>query len=177
MALVGEELEEGDEICGAVVSLRSKVDRIQVWTRGKDDVEKLNGIGKRLVKLLDVSEADNIGLEFQVCFLLPLSLFFFCLRIFSIRILSSSTAKIDPLRTDSSLSNPYRLLPSAPRFKVTHRVPKALRVDMPPHVLSGAPNRLLRPRLLPLVGSARGWVLVARCGRLLVRSERNNVQE
>ncbi len=62
----GEELEENDEICGAVVSLRSKVDRIQVWTRSKDDVEKLNGIGKRLVKLLDVSEVDNIGLEFQV---------------------------------------------------------------------------------------------------------------
>jgi hypothetical protein len=67
MALVGEELEEGhDLICGAVVSLRSKVDRIQVWTRSKDDVEKLNGIGKKLVKLLDVSEADGIGLEFQV---------------------------------------------------------------------------------------------------------------
>ncbi|KAJ6543967.1 translation initiation factor eIF 4e-like domain-containing protein [Mycena capillaripes] len=66
MALVGEELEDGlDLICGAVVSLRSKVDRIQVWTRGKDDVEKLNGIGKKLVKLLDVSEADGIGLEFQ----------------------------------------------------------------------------------------------------------------
>ncbi|KAF8878690.1 translation initiation factor eIF 4e-like domain-containing protein [Gymnopilus junonius] len=65
MALVGEELEENDEICGAVVSLRTKVDRIQLWTRSKDDVEKLNGIGKRLIKLLDVSEADNIGLEFQ----------------------------------------------------------------------------------------------------------------
>ncbi|KAF8067700.1 translation initiation factor eIF 4e-like domain-containing protein [Lyophyllum atratum] len=65
MALVGEELEEGDEICGAVVSLRSKVDRIQVWTRSKDEVEKLNAIGKKLIKLLDVSEADGIGLEFQ----------------------------------------------------------------------------------------------------------------
>ncbi|KAL0957901.1 hypothetical protein HGRIS_000082 [Hohenbuehelia grisea] len=66
MALVGEELEEGgDEICGAVVSLRSKVDRIQVWTRGKDDIEKLNSIGKKLAKLLDVGEADGIGLEFQ----------------------------------------------------------------------------------------------------------------
>ncbi|KAF8156591.1 translation initiation factor eIF 4e-like domain-containing protein [Crassisporium funariophilum] len=64
MALVGEELEDGDEICGAVVSLRTKVDRIQVWTRGKEDVDKLNGIGKKLVKLLDVSEADQIGLEF-----------------------------------------------------------------------------------------------------------------
>lgn len=65
-ALVGEELEDDDEICGAVVSLRTKVDRIQLWTRGKDDVEKLNALGKRLVKLLDVSESDNIGLEFQV---------------------------------------------------------------------------------------------------------------
>jgi translation initiation factor 4E len=71
MALVGEELEDGDEICGAVVSLRSKVDRIQVWTRSKDDVEKLNGIGRKLIKLLDVSEADNIGLEFQVNSSLP----------------------------------------------------------------------------------------------------------
>jgi len=65
MALVGEELEDGDEICGAVVSLRTKVDRIQLWTRSKDDVDRLNGIGKKLVKLLDISEADNIGLEFQ----------------------------------------------------------------------------------------------------------------
>jgi len=65
MALVGEDLDEGDEICGAVVSLRSKVDRIQLWTRSKDDVEKINGIGRKMVKLLDVSEADSIGLEFQ----------------------------------------------------------------------------------------------------------------
>jgi len=66
MALVGEELEGGDDICGAVVSLRTKVDRIQLWTRNKDDLEKLNAIAKKLVKLLDISEADNIGLEFQV---------------------------------------------------------------------------------------------------------------
>ncbi|KAI1788075.1 translation initiation factor eIF 4e-like domain-containing protein [Ganoderma leucocontextum] len=65
MALVGEDLDEGDEICGAVVSLRSKVDRIQVWTRSKEDLEKINGIARKMVKLLDVSEADSIGLEFQ----------------------------------------------------------------------------------------------------------------
>jgi len=65
MALVGEELDDGDELCGVVVSLRAKVDRIQLWTRSKEDVEKLNGIAKKLVKLLDISEADGIGLEFQ----------------------------------------------------------------------------------------------------------------
>jgi translation initiation factor 4E len=63
---VGEELDEGDEICGVAVSLRSKLDRIQLWVRSKEDVEKVNGIGRKLVKLLDVSEADEIGLEFQV---------------------------------------------------------------------------------------------------------------
>jgi hypothetical protein len=75
MALVGEELEDGDEICGAVVSLRTRVDRIQLWTRSKDDVEKLNSIGKKMVKLLDVSEADQIGLEFQVRIFLSFCLF------------------------------------------------------------------------------------------------------
>ena len=66
MALVGEELDEGDEICGAVVSLCSEVDCIQLWTRSKEDVEKVNGMRRKFVKLLDVSEVDNIGLEFQV---------------------------------------------------------------------------------------------------------------
>ena len=64
-------LDGVDGLCGAVVSLRSKVDRIQLWTRSKDDVEKLNAIGKKLVKLLDVSEQDGIGLEFQVSFHFP----------------------------------------------------------------------------------------------------------
>jgi translation initiation factor 4E len=84
MALVGEELEDGDEICGAVVSLRSKVDRIQVWTRSKDDVERLNSIGKKLVKLLDVSEADGIGLEFQVLFIV-LSVVLLLIYIFTVQ--------------------------------------------------------------------------------------------
>lgn len=66
MALVGEEIEESDEICGAVVSLKNKIDRIQLWIRSKDDLERVNSIGRKLVKLLDVSEQDGIGLEFQV---------------------------------------------------------------------------------------------------------------
>lgn len=98
MALVGEELEEGDEICGAVVSLRSKVDRIQLWTRSKDDVERLNGIGKKLVKLLDVSEADSIGLEFQVrpwAFRRVQPLIRYLVRVFS------TIRRIGPCRTSS----------------------------------------------------------------------------
>ena len=67
MVLVGEELDEGDDICGAVVGMKSRVDRIHVWPRSKDDVEGLNGIGRKVIKLLDVFEADRFGLKFQVC--------------------------------------------------------------------------------------------------------------
>jgi translation initiation factor 4E len=89
MALVGEQIDERDEICGAgtiqsfdvyfhlsrtvcsfpthtVVSVRHKIDRIQVWTRSKDNVDLLNSIGKKLYKLLDLSNEPSIGLEFQV---------------------------------------------------------------------------------------------------------------
>ena len=66
MALVGEEIDEKDEVCGAVVSLRAKIDRIQLWTRGKDDVEAINNLGRKLIKLLDLSDEPGVGLEFQV---------------------------------------------------------------------------------------------------------------
>jgi hypothetical protein len=90
MGLVGEQIDEHDEICGAgesaicslspplilrrpvgyttVVSVRHKVDRIQVWTRHQDKVDVLNGIGKKLYKLLDLNNEPSIGLEFQVLF-------------------------------------------------------------------------------------------------------------
>ena len=67
MALVSEEeLDESDEICVAVVSLCLKVKCIQVWTHSKDDVEKVNSIGRKFVKLPDISKANGIGLEFHV---------------------------------------------------------------------------------------------------------------
>ncbi|KAH7345750.1 translation initiation factor eIF 4e-like domain-containing protein [Rhizoctonia solani] len=66
MGLVGQELDDREDmICGAVVSLRSRIDRIQLWVRQKDDVERVNAIGKKLVKLLDLDREPGIQLEFQ----------------------------------------------------------------------------------------------------------------
>jgi translation initiation factor 4E len=31
--MVGEQFEYGDEICGAVVSVRSKQERVAIWTK------------------------------------------------------------------------------------------------------------------------------------------------
>ncbi|RHZ63266.1 hypothetical protein Glove_330g31 [Diversispora epigaea] len=63
-ALVGEELDENDDICGAVMSRRPRGDRIAVWVRDKDNVPVINGIGKRLLKILDLQH-ENIGMDFQ----------------------------------------------------------------------------------------------------------------
>ncbi|CAG8614563.1 8425_t:CDS:2 [Paraglomus brasilianum] len=64
-ALVGEELDEGDDICGAVMSRRLRGDRIAVWVRDKDNVPVINGIGKRLLKILDLLDEKGIGMDFQ----------------------------------------------------------------------------------------------------------------
>ncbi|GJJ69756.1 translation initiation factor 4E [Entomortierella parvispora] len=64
-ALVGEQLDAGDDICGAVLSRRTKADRLAVWVREKDNVDAVNGIGKRLIRLLDLAK-EKISLEFQI---------------------------------------------------------------------------------------------------------------
>lgn len=46
MAIIGEQFEEhGEHICGAVVNVRQKGDKVSLWTRDalKDDVNKRIG--------------------------------------------------------------------------------------------------------------------------------------
>ena len=53
--------------CLQTYSTLTKFDGIQLWTRSKGGIEKVNGTRAQLVKLLDVFEADRTRLEFQVC--------------------------------------------------------------------------------------------------------------
>ncbi|KAF9968018.1 hypothetical protein BGZ70_007126 [Mortierella alpina] len=64
-ALVGEQLDVGDDICGAVLSRRTKADRLAVWVRDSENVEAINGIGLRLIRILDLAK-EKITMEFQV---------------------------------------------------------------------------------------------------------------
>ncbi|KAG0225441.1 hypothetical protein BGW42_004432 [Actinomortierella wolfii] len=64
-ALVGEQLDEDDDICGAVLSRRSKADRLAVWVRDRNNIAAINGIGKRFIKLLDLHK-ERMTLEFQI---------------------------------------------------------------------------------------------------------------
>jgi len=65
LALIGEELDENDDVTGAVVSTRSKGDRIALWIRNKSDVDLVNKIGKKFVMLLDLEREPGVSLEFS----------------------------------------------------------------------------------------------------------------
>ncbi|CAH8358782.1 unnamed protein product [Eruca vesicaria subsp. sativa] len=56
MALIGEQFEEADEICGVVASVRQKQDKLSLWTRTKSNEAVLMGIGKKWKELLDVTD-------------------------------------------------------------------------------------------------------------------------
>ncbi|CEH17740.1 Translation initiation factor 4F, cap-binding subunit (eIF-4E) and related cap-binding proteins [Ceraceosorus bombacis] len=66
LALIGEELDDANHITGAVVSTRSKGDRITLWIRNKDDVDLVNRLGKKLVHLLDIEHEPGVSLEFTL---------------------------------------------------------------------------------------------------------------
>ncbi|ORX39257.1 hypothetical protein BD324DRAFT_649340 [Kockovaella imperatae] len=67
MGLVGEILDPDDEVCGVVASTKPKVDRIQIWTRDRKNVDRLNRLGQRIVDTLslDGKEMEVMSMEFQ----------------------------------------------------------------------------------------------------------------
>ncbi|WWC63818.1 uncharacterized protein I303_106423 [Kwoniella dejecticola CBS 10117] len=67
MALVGEMLDEEDEVCGIVASNRPKIDRIQIWTRSRDDHDKLNKLGRRVLEVMGLEGKDRecMSMEYQ----------------------------------------------------------------------------------------------------------------
>jgi translation initiation factor 4E len=82
MGLIGDVLDEEDQVTGVVGSCRPKMDRIQIWTRGRglDDgkdgdvsdgggqgVKDLNDLGRRIWEMMRLEgEVENVSIEFQV---------------------------------------------------------------------------------------------------------------
>nr|XP_031861426.1 uncharacterized protein CI109_003030 [Kwoniella shandongensis]KAA5528498.1 hypothetical protein CI109_003030 [Kwoniella shandongensis] len=67
MALVGEILDPEDQVSGIVASNRPKIDRIQIWTRGRDDVDAMNNLGKRILDIMGLEgrDAECMSMEYQ----------------------------------------------------------------------------------------------------------------
>lgn len=61
LAMIGEQFDHGDEICGAVVNVRPKI-KISVWTKNAANESAQISIGKQWKEFLDYSE--SIGFIF-----------------------------------------------------------------------------------------------------------------
>ncbi|XP_062232193.1 eukaryotic translation initiation factor 4E-1-like [Phragmites australis] len=59
LAMIGEQFDYGDEICGAVVSVRGKQERIAIWTKNAGNEAAQISIGKQWKEFLDCK--DSIG--------------------------------------------------------------------------------------------------------------------
>lgn len=61
LALIGEQFPDPGEICGAVVNVRQKGDRISIWTRtGSNEAAQL-AIGKTMKATLDLTDTTRLG--------------------------------------------------------------------------------------------------------------------
>ncbi|XP_054777017.1 eukaryotic translation initiation factor 4E-1-like [Prosopis cineraria] len=63
LAMIGEQFDHGDEICGAVVNVRGKQDRVSIWTKNASDEAAQVNIGKQWKEFLDYN--GTIGFIFH----------------------------------------------------------------------------------------------------------------
>ncbi|XP_030747901.1 eukaryotic translation initiation factor 4E1-like isoform X2 [Sitophilus oryzae] len=63
LCLIGEAFENSDEVCGAVVNIRYKGDKIGVWTGDASKGAAVLEIGRKLKERLHISNRITIGYE------------------------------------------------------------------------------------------------------------------
>ncbi|AES64084.1 putative translation Initiation factor eIF-4e [Medicago truncatula] len=63
LAMIGEQFDHGDEICGAVVNVRSRAEKISIWTKNAANEAAQVSIGKQWKEFLDYNE--TIGFIFH----------------------------------------------------------------------------------------------------------------
>ncbi|KAI3921870.1 hypothetical protein MKX01_005559 [Papaver californicum] len=63
LAMIGEQFNHGDDICGAVVNVRGKQEKIALWTKNASDEATQLSIGRQWKEFLDYN--DSIGFIFH----------------------------------------------------------------------------------------------------------------
>ncbi|KAG0462614.1 hypothetical protein HPP92_021090 [Vanilla planifolia] len=56
LAMIGEQFDYGDEICGAVVNVRSRQEKVSIWTKNAFNEAAQISIGKQWKELVDYKE-------------------------------------------------------------------------------------------------------------------------
>lgn len=136
LALVGEEVDLHDDVCGAVVATRPRGNRLQIWVRDKTNVERVNGLGKRIIKLLEITEESGVAVDFSVR---PLAHSRNPVTVANLDSMRSPTLECPsqaPTNSSASSATHRRPLDLACRSTLSPRIRSPLRPCVPPPRLS-----------------------------------------
>lgn len=61
LACIGEQFDEGDEVCGVTVNIRTGKDRLELWSKTAANEALQMSLGKQLKQLLDIPDSNKIG--------------------------------------------------------------------------------------------------------------------
>mmetsp|Transcript_63 Transcript_63/g.201 ORF Transcript_63/g.201 Transcript_63/m.201 type:complete len:224 (-) Transcript_63:1245-1916(-) len=61
LAMIGEQFDEGHDLCGVVANIRARQDRVAIWTKTASKEEVQMSIGKQLKEVLDIAPMTTIG--------------------------------------------------------------------------------------------------------------------
>ncbi len=61
LGCIGEQFDDGEEICGIVVNVRPKQDRISVWTKTAANEALQTNVGRQLKEMLQIPDQAKIG--------------------------------------------------------------------------------------------------------------------
>eukprot|EP01026_Neomeris_dumetosa_P006968 TRINITY_DN1216_c0_g1_i9.p3 TRINITY_DN1216_c0_g1~~TRINITY_DN1216_c0_g1_i9.p3 ORF type:complete len:119 (-),score=9.43 TRINITY_DN1216_c0_g1_i9:301-657(-) len=65
LCIIGEQFENGDDICGVSANVRQRSDRITMWTKTAANEAAQVGLGKQLRSMLDLPEGITLGYIFH----------------------------------------------------------------------------------------------------------------
>jgi len=60
LTMIGDNFDDADDICGLVISIRPKINRIQLWVRNSDDREAVRRIGKQFKDVNRIKQQTKI---------------------------------------------------------------------------------------------------------------------
>lgn len=63
LSIIGENFDDGDAICGCVISIRKQQDKLAVWTQDAEDEAAAMRIGRQLKLALSLGDGVTIGYQ------------------------------------------------------------------------------------------------------------------
>jgi len=66
LAVVGESLDLGEEVCGVVVAVKAQEDSISVWNRSGGDARAVEAVRRRVAEALQLPQAAQALMEYRL---------------------------------------------------------------------------------------------------------------